>query len=272
MPCVICGKSQELNVYGKLTKCNTCGLIYYNKYSGSIDVKSLYQEGYFTGEEYLDYKKDKIIIQKNFSFRLREIQAYVKDGSLFEIGCAYGFFLELAQKYFKVEGIDIALIPTLFASKDLCLDVSATNYLDFYLPDKKDVICVWDTIEHLEKPHEFIKKINLELNDGGYLFLTTGDIGSMLAKIRGEKWRMIHPPTHLFYFSKNTITRLLNQHGFKVISIRYPGVYRSLKQIVWSLFFANRVYPDYFEKIINKIDFPVYINTFDIMMVVARKI
>lgn len=273
MTCIICKKTEEKRIFRDLTQCRKCNLVYYGGDASDLGLDGLYQEGYFMGEEYLNYKNDKSIIQKNFTCRLNEMRRYVRGGALFEIGSAYGFFLELAKKYFSVDGIDITEKPTEFARHELGLNVKTGNYLDLQLEDKKDIFCMWDTIEHLEKPEEFISKVSSELNTGGYLFLTTGDIGSLLARLRGGKWRMIHPPTHLFYFSGDTISKLLKQNGFEIVKITHPGVYRSLKQILYSLFFLNKnKTPKMFDKILNKLDFPIYINTFDIMMVIAKKI
>lgn len=272
MSCIICKESEERKIFKNLNQCKKCNLVYFKK-EENVDVGSLYQEGYFSGEEYFDYKNDKLILQKNFARCLREIRKYIKSGKLFEIGCAYGFFLDLAKKYFSVEGIDIAKHPTTYAKNELGLTVSTGHYTECTLDKKYDVFCLWDTIEHLESPEKFIEKISSELNPGGYLFLTTGDIGSLLAKARGKKWRMIHPPTHLFYFSKSTITKLLKKYGFGVIKITHPGIYRSFKQILYSLFFLNKKKPSkMIGGLINKFDIPIYINTFDIMMVIAKKI
>ena len=49
-----------------------------------------------------------------------------------------------------------------------------------------DIICMWDTIEHLKRPDLFIKKINKVLKKDGLLALTTGDISSIVAKLRGN--------------------------------------------------------------------------------------
>lgn len=271
MICIVCGSEDRKRMFDNLVRCEHCDLIYYDKNSDGKKLENLYQEGYFKGEEYLDYENDKVIIQKNFSHRMKEIRRYVSKGTLFEIGCAYGFFLDLAQKHFSAEGIDIAKTPTEFARKELKLNVKTGSYLDTKL-EETDVFCMWDTIEHLEHPEKYIEKIGSELKKGGYLFLTTGDIGSMLAKFRGRKWRMIHPPTHLYYFSKETIRKLLEQHGLEIVSVTHPGVYRSLRQMFYSLFLLNRKRaPKMIENVFNKVDFPIYLNTFDIMMVVARK-
>ncbi len=273
MSCIICKESKENKIFKELTQCSSCGLIYYKSKSKPSNLDNLYQENYFTGEEYLNYKSDKYIIQKNFHYRIKDILKYIRKGNLFEIGCAYGYFLDLARKYFSVQGVDVTIVPTFFAKNNLGLNVKTGNYLELIIKSRKDIFCMWDTIEHLDKPDEFINKISNDINKGGYLFLTTGDIGSILAKIRGDKWRMIHPPTHLYYFSKKTITKLLENNGFEVVSISHPGIYRSLKQIIYSLFFLkNKKIPKIFEKILNKLGLPIYINTFDIMMVVAKKV
>jgi hypothetical protein len=66
------------------------------------------------------------------------------------------------------------------------------------------------------------------------LFVTTGDIGSTLARWRGSRWRLIHPPTHLHYFSRETVTRLLSRYGLQVVEIKSVGVARSYRQVAWS--------------------------------------
>jgi 2-polyprenyl-3-methyl-5-hydroxy-6-metoxy-1,4-benzoquinol methylase len=279
MNCIICSKSDSNEIYPGLTRCNNCGLIFFNNKLSEDEVKDLYKEEYFKGSEYLNYQEDKKIIQKNFGARLKNIKKIIPNGDLFEIGSAYGFFLELAKVFYKVEGIDITEQPTNFARESLHLNVHTGNYLSHINDSKRDIFCMWDTIEHLPNPDKFIEKISKEIKTGGYLFITTGDIGSMLAKIQKRKWRMIHPPTHLFYFSKKSITKLLKNNGFKVESISHPGIYRSSKEIVHGLLFLNKQPKGIDYKIRKAIlkffeyfDFPVYLNTFDIMMVIAKKI
>lgn len=271
MNCIVCKNSRKEKMFKGLVRCEGCGLVYYDNKLEKTDLKNLYQEKYFSGEEYYDYKKDKATIQRNFQHRLRDMNRYVKKGDLFEIGCAHGFFLEVAKEFFSVSGIDIAEEPTNFARKNLRLDAATGNYPDLKVGKKRDVFCMWDTIEHLEKPDAFIEKISLELNSGGYLFLTTGDIASLVAKTRGPKWRMIHPPTHLYYFCPDTISKLLKNYGFEVIKITHPGIFRSLRQILYSLLFLDKKGFKKLKKMFSKINIPIYINTFDIMMVTARK-
>ena len=84
---------------------------------------------------------------------------------------------------------------------------------------------------------------------------------------------MIHPPSHLHYFSKKTITQLLEKNHFEVKAVLYKPVYRSVKQIFYSLFLLNKPGTKLREAIFKRIPEKWFIplNTYDIMHVIARK-
>ena len=107
-------------------------------------------------------------------------------------------------------------------------------------PESVDVVTMWDTIEHLPRPDLYIDKSRSGIKTGGFFFLTTGDIGSRIAQVRQEKWRLIHPPTHLHYFNRQTIARLLASKGLQVVHMKYVGVRRSLRQIAYSLLILGK--------------------------------
>ena len=46
----------------------------------------------------------------------------------------------------------------------------------------------------------------------------TGNVESYRARIEGKRWRLWIPPTHLLYFSPNTIGDLAKKCGLKVIT------------------------------------------------------
>ena len=137
MNCVICTNSEHEELFDGIAKCSSCGLVFFDQDLSEDQIKKLYDEEYFKGEEYCDYEEDKNILQKNFETRLKDIQRYIKRGTLFEIGSAYGYFLDLAKKDFEVEGIDITQKPTDFAREKLGLNVRTGSYLDLDLAEKK---------------------------------------------------------------------------------------------------------------------------------------
>jgi SAM-dependent methyltransferase len=155
-------------------------------------------------------------------------------GTLFEVGAAYGFFLDESRSlYESSRGIEIAEGAAEHARRAYGANVVVGDFTSIDATrDKVDVVCLWDTIEHVPRPDLFVAKAHEILSDGGWLFLTTGDIGSLNARLRGSRWRQIHPPSHVNYFSRPTIRRLLTRLGFRVAGIQTASYYHTLYDVL----------------------------------------
>jgi trans-aconitate methyltransferase len=276
--CLVCNCNNFIPIYDNtLLKCKECNFVTANLEVNSEQLKKVYSENYFKGEEYLDYIADKEAIQKNFSKRIKKIKISKNNTvNAIEIGCAYGFFAEVFNKEFpnsKYKGIDIVEEAINYGRTNLNQNLECIDYLNLHSQSSYSHIFMWDVIEHLPEPAKFIKKISEESSTGSLLYITTGDIERLLPRIQKSKWRMIHPPSHLHYFSKKTITQLLKNNGFKVEKVTYPAVYRSIEQIFYSLFILNKKESKFVKGIYNFIPKSLYIpiNTYDIMFVIARK-
>jgi len=278
--CIVCGETKFTPLYEELLlKCTFCQFVTANCDLDESDINSIYDEGYFHGNEYEDYLRDKEIFIYNFEKRLRAIIRKNPDrafNDVLEIGCAYGFFGMAFKSFFPqhlYKGLDITPVPVKYGAKHFGLDLECIDYMAFKVQKGFSDIFMWDVIEHLPNPELFVEKIHKDLCVGGRLYLTTGDISTLLPRIQGQKWRMIHPPSHLHYFSKKTISLFLKRKGFKVISLSYPSVSRSLKQIYYSLFLLNKRQNNFLKKLHQIIPerIRVSINTFDIMFVVAER-
>lgn len=261
-----------------LMRCENCSHVFANMTIEEDKLKEIYSENYFKGEEYSDYLSDKAMLQKNFKKRLRYISRYSpKMTSVLELGCAYGFFAELIRTLpgLHYSGYDIVPEAIAYAKEKLQLNVFCEDYLIAKAPSTfyTDVF-MWDVIEHLPQPELFIQKAAKESAVGGRIYITTGDISRFVPRLRKAKWRMIHPPSHLHYFTKKSITKLLNDNDYSVESITYPSVSRSIRLIFYSLFILRKKPRKFIHNIYNKIPekASVSINMFDIMFVVAKKI
>lgn len=284
MNCQVCNHSEWEEIYNStLLKCSNCGFITANIEVSLDELKTLYSEKYFKGEEYLDYIADKEFIQKNFKNRLKQIGKYHSGiSNVLEIGCAYGFFAELITKKYpnvKYLGVDVSDEAIDYASSHLKQNVQCIDYLNLKTDQLYSDVFMWDVIEHLPEPSRVIKKASEELKTGGFIHITTGDVEALLPRWQKHKWRMIHPPSHLHYFSKKTLTKLLTESGFEIVQVSYPTIYRSARQIYYSLFLLNHDNKNGFSNKLKNIFYKgipiglsVPINTFDIMFVTARKI
>jgi SAM-dependent methyltransferase len=263
--------------YPGLQQCPECAFRTADMSLTRDEIEALYGHDYFHGSEYGDYIRERAALQSNFRPRIAEILALSGiDGSktLYEIGCAYGFFLDIARNHFtQVAGTDISRDAIQYAQQELQLQATCGDFVDVEPPFAPDVICMWDVIEHLEHPDAVVAKAAETLRPGGYLCLTTGDIGSLVARWRGPKWRMVHPPTHLHYFASGNITRLLERHGLTVTSVTHPPVIRTIGTMLHGVV-KLRMGADRLYSALSRLpgqNLPVPINLFDIMSVIARK-
>lgn len=230
-PCIACGADTWRPLYRGLVRCEGCGFVRAASLPTPAALAALYGAGYFQGEEYGDYLGDREVHRLNFRRRLERITAVAgRLESMYEIGCAYGLWLETAaERGIRAAGIDISAEAVRHARDILKLDASAGAFEDAAMaPGAFQAFCMWDTLEHLAHPECMVSRIAELLPPGGWFFATTGDIGSPTARRQGERWRMIHPPTHLQYFSRDTVSRFLARHGLHTERIESEPMCRSL--------------------------------------------
>jgi len=275
--CICCLSRKSTPHLKGLRRCLRCSHVWADLDIPEKEFRKIYSRKYYEGEEYLDYGKEREALRRNFRARIRDLsRRHPRGARLFEIGCAYGYFLEMARDFFEVSGCDISSHAANFARDKLGLEVSDREYLTLPSPERPfDMICLWDTVEHLKDPRLYLEKASREMKKGGTLALSTGDIGSFAAKIRGAKWRLIHPPTHLHYFTRKSIRTLLERLGFGEIRIFHPPFWRSADAMASAVLsypsgrWTDRIYRALRATHLLKLEIPL--NTWDLMTVYARK-
>ena len=277
-PCLVCGGNLHPSPIKGLLQCNSCDFITANIDIGDDELAKLYGKDYFHGEEYLNYNEESESLRVNFRRRISDIiKLYpsINEADLFEIGCAYGYFLkEVAPMVKTARGIDVSSDAVAEAVNYQKVNAVHGDYLTYDIDRPVDIITMWDTIEHLRRPDLFIQKAYNDLKSNGILAITTGDISALNARLRGGAWRMIHPPTHLHYFSVKTLTMLLQENGFQVEYVSHPGNARTLRSVLYFITVIKSNNPKLYKLMSpwSLFDLSLTVNLFDIMFVVARKI
>jgi SAM-dependent methyltransferase len=279
LTCPVC---EDTRVRTKLRKqgveilqCAACRLAFWIPGAG-FDPSSLYDGDYFASEHaahgYDDYAALEPALRATFRRRLAKLGG-ATGAKLLDVGAAYGFAASEAERAgFRVFAAEIsadaarhagALVPgrVLRASAD-------------HLPFGTacfDVVTLWDVIEHLPAPHAAVSEIARCLRPGGRLVLTTGDVGSLVAWLSGARWHLYTLPEHLFFYSRESLRRLLGSHGFRVETIRAEGALYPVGYLVErlrkTLVGRSRT---------GSIRFPgaglvVPVNLFDVITVTARR-
>jgi 2-polyprenyl-3-methyl-5-hydroxy-6-metoxy-1,4-benzoquinol methylase len=116
--------------------------------------------------------------------------------------------------------VEIAEQPYLYCKNELKLPV---DHIDFYTMDEAkqqfDIITMWDVLEHIDKADIFLEKCSRLTRTGGLMVLQVPQIDSFFAKRHKDNWKMMGLD-HVNYFSKKTITMLLEKYGYKVETIK----------------------------------------------------
>ena len=202
-------------------------------------VESHYNKGYFSGDPtrsaYVDYKTDKPHILKNMRWFLRRIETYKAKGKLLDVGCAFGFFVELARdKGFDAYGFDPSLHAVTEAKRLVGPERIKLGTIDSISYPKKsfDVITMFDVFEHLQDPGGDIAKLNTYLKDDGIILIATGNTASLMEKILKRRWTFYIPPQHLFFFNKATMSALLAKYNLRVVEWFSIGKWLSLRYVL----------------------------------------
>jgi SAM-dependent methyltransferase len=280
--CACCGETAWDAHFRALRRCRDCGHVAADMDLPPALLRQLYSEDYFRGQEYGDYVADAAAHRRNARFRLRLLTRYAgRPRKVFEVGCAYGFWLEcLSRAGIPSAGVDVCPEAVAYAADVLGQRAEAGDFLRLPLAAwAYDCYCLWDTIEHLAHPDAFVARIAELLPPGGWFAATTGDMGSVLARFRGPRWRMIHPPTHLHYFTRGSMARLLERHGLEPVVFRSLPVYRNLRGILSGLRILGRGLTRRLGAGLEAV-LPVavqeragfWLNLGDIMFVIARKV
>jgi SAM-dependent methyltransferase len=185
------------------------------------------------------------------------------------VGCAYGFFLQEAKPWFDVAGIEIAADAAAHCrAAGLAVHAGIADEAMLQRLGSFDVIVMLDVVEHLPDPHGTLRLLGAHLRPGGIIVVTTGDFGSLVARLAGRHWRLMTPPQHLWFFTRASLARMAGSVGLACEHVDHPWKIVPLSlvrfQLRRMLGLPQRARPG-----AGGIGLPL--NLFDAMRVVLRK-
>jgi len=267
-----------------IVRCSTCSLLFRREMPAQDAVSRLYTDEYFAaagraskGEGYLDYVADEQVHRRNARRRLKLLQKFVEPRALLDVGCAAGFFLEEArQRGWMVCGVELAPSMVRMARERYGLDIVEGSFADAeFSAESFDCVTMWDYIEHSLDPVGDLRHAHDLLRPGGIVALSTGDVGSLLARLSGRRWHLLTPRHHNYFFSRPTLQQALTMVGFRVRTVttlasRYPVDYLMHKlQTMSSSSWLERGARLVAGTRVGRVAVPI--NLFDIVVVVAQR-
>lgn len=142
-------------------------------------------------------------------------------GRILDVGCGLGYLLSAVDSRWEKHGVEVSEFAAKHASQQAKVhvgDLKSANYPD----DHFDVVVLYHVIEHMLSPVDEIEEIFRVLKPNGTLIIGTPNFDSACARRFGEKYRMLHDPTHVTLFSRESLDRFLWDHGFFVDRVEFP--------------------------------------------------
>ena len=206
----------------RVEECTNCGLMRLNPQPTDQELSDIYSANYFIAFDNKSREQSHTAVLKSGTAEqyLNQLESYSKVplmGRLLEIGCGQGDFLaSAAARGLSVTGIEYSAHAADIAANKLAPHGRVICGEITQLADSKeqfDYIVFADVLEHVRNPREFLQSVHSLLRPGGIAVAIVPSLDSFTARFMKNKW-VEFKPEHLWYFSTNTLRRLLYTEGF----------------------------------------------------------
>jgi SAM-dependent methyltransferase len=203
-------------IHYQILKCLKCGLVFSSPILSEATLKKLYKESRVTyGGQIAD-------LTKTYGSYLRELEKYgVGKEELLEIGCGDGFFLVEAkrQNYREVYGVEPSYEAIEKAPKEIRKNIKAGFFKNGLFPKNFfDVVCFFQTFDHISDPNKFLKNCWEILKPGGLILAFNHNAASFQAKVLGEKSPIIDIE-HTYLYNPKTMRMIFEKNNFQVVKL-----------------------------------------------------
>jgi SAM-dependent methyltransferase len=223
--CPVCSELAEIYVWlaeHKMYRCAECKTTFVHPVPSRSALDEFYYRFHLGADEGGWYDEAEIRMACDFPAKVDTIARLVRrPARILDVGCGRGAFVRAClDRDLGAEGIDISGSAVAYAQNVTGVPAHVGDLSEEHsLGCKYDCVTLWATIEHLASPEKMLKGIRGALKEAGYLVLDTGIGDDWLDRLLPGVVQWYDPPQHLFVFSREGISRLLEKNGFSVVSI-----------------------------------------------------
>jgi glycosyltransferase involved in cell wall biosynthesis/ubiquinone/menaquinone biosynthesis C-methylase UbiE len=148
-----------------------------------------------------------------------------------DLGCSGGLLAEHVRAAgHHVTGVDYLEVPGVRDRVDEFYQADLMQGIPEQVGGGYDIVIAGDIIEHLPRPMHTLQEIQRVLRPGGQLLLSVPNFGHWYSRSRvmfglfGYDRRGILDNTHLRFFTRATLRRLVRRAGFDILDMRSTGL------------------------------------------------
>ena len=236
--CALCGERRGRRLYMQahfpVVKCDGCSLVYADEHFRQSQLQEFYSGDYYERAYVCHPPEIDAKIANDYVRAFERVERIMGSGRLLDFGSARGTFLKELQsrgygENWELSGLDInADEVAMGQASGQALTCGTLDSVGFD-PESFDVVTSFSVLEHLQRPLEELKKLHRVLRPGGRLLaiIPSGTclilrLAILASRMLGERVRgftdNVFHEEHLYYFSRQTLRRALEQTGFEVES------------------------------------------------------
>ncbi len=275
--CPLCGNNRGRHLWKKhdasYERCPSCGLVYENpRFTGEelrefYSAESYYHAGDSSDEPsgYTDYfaQCSPAIVGEYLNILQGAIAREGRHRFL-DIGCGPGGLVEAAQLHgWTARGLELSRWAV-SQGRGRGLDIIEGTLESAQVSDNAfDIVSLFDVLEHLPDPREYVAEIYRILAPGGVAVVETPNVNGLFARLLyRQRSDLIKPRAHICLYSPETSERLFKTQPFASLEI---------KTFPWCRHYT----PGYFKALITSRIIPgrkpVQLTYNESMRIVARK-
>lgn len=192
-------------------------------------------DSYFEGDRrddggagYSSYRRQERSLRKTFGRLIRELERRdLTGGSLLDVGCGYGYFLDAARRHFSRRVGTEMSAGAAEAARRTSAEVHVGGLEALPGDEEFDLVVALHVVEHVYEPVEFVGRALARVRAGGHLLLAAPDMGSLWRRALGRAWPSFKYPEHVVFYDRSTLSNLLQRFPsvLDVRSVPYPHAF-----------------------------------------------
>lgn len=206
----VCEDQSDLRV----VKCDVCSLIQLSDFSHIDD--SHYSSSYYPATLALARDRERDWNQKRVSILKKHLPG-LRNRNTLDLGCGHGGFLEQAQGLFNsLVGFDLCSQHVEILNGE---ELRCVNNLADVSADEIDLVVMFHVLEHVKHPSEFLRYLQRKFYKVDSFVIEVPNTEEALNSLFDcQSYRANHYSSeHLYYFSYNTLQRVVEDAGLECI-------------------------------------------------------